>query len=578
MQSNTILWIFLAIIVVAAILYLVATIMKKKNNDKLSELEKRKIALFDLPVIEEVDEIKKMHLVGQSQNTFREWNQKWTELSTDSFAELESRIFEVENLNETFRFFKVNNAVEEAYATMDEMETEVEKIRAGLKELRESEERNSLAVQESLDRYEEIAHMVKEHPDKFGPSIRELNKRVKKVEDEFTQFVALNTAGDPMEARTILDKAEASTKELEETIQAIPHLFEDLNQVFPDQLKEIRQGYDTLLKQSYNFPDQSIPTDIEKVQDKLKKALAYLEKCEVEAVTEENDLLANLIDSLYGRMEKEIQGKAYVTENMKVIQDYIQHVRRNNRQLMIEIDHISQSYALNRNELGLSRGFQTQLEELEKEVLKTEEKVNKHETIYSRVESFLKNCFDILKEIENQQIQMSDFLNHLRTGEKLAQEKIDNFDFELRNMKRYVDKQRLPGIPADYLEFFFVATRRVEDLSKELNRIRIDMDQINQLVSYCEEDIDILEQKTNELVDSAALTEQMLQYANRYRHSHQEIEEAINQSLYLFSKEYRYKDALDEIGATLEKVEPGAFKRIEAFYMNHKENLTNYKQ
>lgn len=48
----------------------------------------------------------KMHLVGQSQNTFREWSQKWNDISTSSFAELESQIFEVENLNESFRFLK----------------------------------------------------------------------------------------------------------------------------------------------------------------------------------------------------------------------------------------------------------------------------------------------------------------------------------------------------------------------------------------------------------------------------------------------------------------------------------------
>ena len=57
-------------------------------------------------MIEEVDEVKRMHLVGQSQNTFREWNQQWTDISTKSFAELESQIFEVEELNERIRFLK----------------------------------------------------------------------------------------------------------------------------------------------------------------------------------------------------------------------------------------------------------------------------------------------------------------------------------------------------------------------------------------------------------------------------------------------------------------------------------------
>ncbi|HRL51699.1 MAG TPA: septation ring formation regulator EzrA, partial [Enterococcus aquimarinus] len=91
MESQVIIGIVIAIIAVVAVLYGVGFFMRRKNQEKLNDLEKRKEELFDLPVIEEVDEVKRMHLVGQSQNTFREWSQKWTDLSTASFAELESQ-------------------------------------------------------------------------------------------------------------------------------------------------------------------------------------------------------------------------------------------------------------------------------------------------------------------------------------------------------------------------------------------------------------------------------------------------------------------------------------------------------
>ncbi|MDR1013264.1 MAG: septation ring formation regulator EzrA, partial [Lactobacillales bacterium] len=149
-------------------------------------------------------------------------------------------------------------------------------------------------------------------------------------------------------------------------------------------------------------------------------------------------------------------------------------------------------------------------------------------------------------------------------------ERLDDFEFQLRNIKRFVEKQRLPGLPSDYLEFFFVASDRVEELANELNKIRINIDEIQQLVKYSAEDIDRLKQKTDELIDSAALAEQMMQYANRYRHTNAQIKEAINKSLMLFTDEYRYKESLDEIGTTLNEVEPGAFSRIENFYYNNR--------
>jgi len=67
------------------------------------------------------------------------------------------------------------------------------------------------------------------------------------------------------------------------------------------------------------------------------------------------------------------------------------------------------------------------------------------------------------------------------------------------------------------------------------------------------------------------LTEQMMQYANRYRHSHSEVKASIDRALLLFTQEYRYQDALDEIGTSLERVEPGAFRRLEDFYFKNRD-------
>lgn len=81
--------------------------------------------------------------------------------------------------------------------------------------MRETEERNSLAVQQALDVYEELKEKVREDEHEYGPALFELQKQIKVIEKEFTQFVTLNTSGDPVEAREVLDKAEKHTYEVE---------------------------------------------------------------------------------------------------------------------------------------------------------------------------------------------------------------------------------------------------------------------------------------------------------------------------------------------------------------------------
>ncbi|EIA6645920.1 septation ring formation regulator EzrA [Enterococcus faecalis] len=572
MKNNWIIILVLVIVIIAAVLYLIGYFMRKKNQEQLDELEVRKEALFNLPVFEEIDDIKKMHLVGQSQNSFREWNQRWVELSTRSFAELESQIYEVENQNEIFRFMKAKKAVVEANETMTEMEAEVEVIRNGLKELRESEERNSLEVQKALDVYEELSKSLKDDKASFGPAYSEIQKQLRNVEIEFTQFVTLNTSGDPIEAREVLEDAERHTYELEDLMKRIPPMYEELNETFPDQLKEIEEGYNQLLADDYVFPEQNFAEEIQHAKKRVENSMADLEKTEIAAVEVANRDTATAIDALYEVMEREIEAKKYVVTNQKIIDDYISHSLKNNRQLMIELDHVSQSYTLNNNELGRSRGFQTEIEEIIRRQKDLEPRMKEHTVPYSEIQAFYKECYKILDDIENQQLEIDASLKELRKGEKVAQEKVDEYEFRLRSIKRYVEKQRLPGLSADYLEFFYVATDRIEDLSRALNKMRINMDEINRLCDLCEDDLELLDKKTKDLVNAAALTEQMMQYANRYRHTHENIRAALDKSMYLFSTEFRYQDALDEIGTALEAVEPGAFKRIEDFYFKNINN------
>ena len=93
MSSGIVLLIVVAVILII-VAYLVGILIRKRNDSRIAQLEERKQKLFDLPIHEEIEEVKKLHLIGQSQTTFREWNQKWVDISTNSFTDIENHIFE----------------------------------------------------------------------------------------------------------------------------------------------------------------------------------------------------------------------------------------------------------------------------------------------------------------------------------------------------------------------------------------------------------------------------------------------------------------------------------------------------
>ncbi|VFA77973.1 septation ring formation regulator EzrA [Enterococcus faecium] len=150
-----------------------------------------------------------------------------------------------------------------------------------------------------------------------------------------------------------------------------------------------------------------------------------------------------MIDSLYDILEREMEAQRYVKTNQSTIAEYIKHTTKNNRQLLIELDHTSQSYTLNHNEIGRVRGFQTEVEEMERQNEQMIPQIRQHEnSLFRSAHVSIKQSFKVLEDIEKQQVEIDDSLHELRKGEKEAQEKIDTFEFKLRSLKRFVEKQR----------------------------------------------------------------------------------------------------------------------------------------
>ncbi len=58
------------------------------------------------------------------------------------------------------------------------------------------------------------------------------------------------------------------------------------------------------------------------------------------------------------------------------------------------------------------------------------------------------------------------FIKDLRKGEKVAQEKVDQYEFRIRSLKRYVEKTTLAWFASGIFRVLLCSNRRIEELSK----------------------------------------------------------------------------------------------------------------
>lgn len=564
------------IIVIGVLLvlgYVVAVLLRKRNEALLASLEERKEQLYNLPVNDEVEEVKNMHLIGQSQVAFREWNQKWVDLSLNSFADIENNLFEAEGYNNSFRFLKAKQAIGNIESQVQLIDEDIKAIRQALSELKEKEEMNSGRVVHALDMFENLQKQVASDPDAYGPALSEIEKQAENIQVEFSKFVTLNSSGDPVEAAEILDTAENHIVALTHIVEKVPAIVKDVQTTLPDQLEDLEAGHRKLLESGYHFTETDLEARFQQLHAALKANLQNVAALELDNALYENEQIQEEINALYDIFTREIESHKVVEKLVKALPGYLAHAKENNKRLAEEVERLSKTFEskeLKENHLKELEAELTAQELVVEDALKDTSETQK---AYSILQEELEAIEERLKEIEDDQIALSETLSKIEKDDTNARQKVNIYANRLHAIKRYMDKRNLPGIPQSFLTIFFTASDNTEALLAELEGRRVNIENANRLLDILTNDMTELEEETYKLVQYATLTEQLLQYSNRYRSFDDHVQAAFDEALYIFEKEYDYPASFKVISEALETVEPGVTERFVTSFEKTRESI-----
>ena len=573
MSNGQLIYLMVAIAVILILAYVAAIFLRKRNVSRLTGLEERKEQLYNLPVNDEVEAVKNMHLIGQSQVAFREWNQKWVDLSLNSFADIENNIFEAESYNNSFRFFKATHKIDQIESQIDLIEEDITSIRNALSELEKQESKNSGRVLHALDLFESLQNTVEEDSEKYGQALPEIEKQLENIQSEFSQFVTLNSSGDPVEAAAILDATENHILALTHIVDRVPGLVTTLTSTLPDQLVDLEEGYRKLLDANYHFTETDIESRFQLLYESLKKNQENIRQLELDNAEYENTQIQEEINLLYDIFTREIAAQKVVESLLSTLPTYLNHVKENNKVLVQDLERLSQTYLLPETDASHVRRIQADLSALETAVMDVVEDQSEPTQAYSVLEEQLEALQSQLKEIEDEQISVSQRLAQVEKDDINARQKANVYVNRLHTIKRYMEKRNLPGIPQSFLKIFFTASHNTEELMSELEQELVDVESVNRILEIATNDMEALEAETYNIVQYATLTEQLLQYSNRYRSFDERIQEAFNESLEIFEKEFDYHASFDKISQALEVAEPGVTNRFVSSYEKTRETI-----
>ena len=559
-----------AIILLVLVGYGAIMYLTRQQANRIKAIDEKKQKAMAIPVADNLFTLKNMNLTGQTKRTYESWQATWQTITRFQYPEIEAALVSAEQYIQRMNFIKAKEAISQADQLIDETKNSVEKVNKALEKLLESAQENRKELEEIQERYNKIRKQLLAHSFTFGPAIETLEKNLNYMELDFTKFNSLTNEGDHMEAKEILSRIEQDLLIMEEVVEKIPELNEKIKTEYEEQVSDLKDGYQRLLDEKYIFEGVDVSAEIAAVEKEIQEAKDSIGLADINEAGKKMDKVERDIEAVYAIMEKEMEAKDFVGRHTANLQKKMDHVLQSNRYVLLEIDRVSQNYFLNKNELGRAQEFEEQLLK-ENEALRYYDKMMKeHEISYSVVREYYEKISQRLSEIDKEQSELVSNLSDLRNREKEIKDSIDLYELDMRNMKRTIEKYHLPGLPKIYLDLFFSVTDRIEDLASKLNRVKIDMDEIDAISKMCEEDIEMLDNQTQAIVDNAMLTEYMIQYANRFRHSHVEIENAINKALVLFHREYDYEGALEAIRIPLNRIEAGAARKVEESYQEEK--------
>lgn len=573
MSDNLLIYLIIAVAILLLISYAVAIYVKKRNESKLAILEEKKEELYNLPVNDEVEAVKNMHLIGQSQVAFREWNQKWVDLSLNSFADIENNLFEAEGYNNSFRFFKASHQIDQIESQITLIEEDIASIRNALADLEKQEAKNSGRVLHTLDLFEELQHRVADHSEEYGQGLSEIEKQLENIQSEFSQFVTLNSSGDPVEAAVILDNVENHILALTHIVDRMPAIVTTLSKDLPDQLEDLEDGYRKLLDANYHFVETDIEARFQLLYEALKKNNENIAQLELDNADYENTQVQEEINSLYDIFTREIAAQKVVEGLVATLPTYFKHMKENNALLIKDIERLNKNYLLSESDESHVSRLQRELESYELAIEEATSNQDEPTQAYSIIEENLESLQEKLKEIEDEQISISERLARIEKDDYNARQKATIYANRLHTIKRYMEKRNLPGIPQSFLKLFFTASNNTEDLMAELDHKLVNIEAVTRILEIVTNNMETLETETYNIVQYATLTEQLLQYSNRYRSFDERIQEAFNEALAIFETDFDYRASFDKISEALEVAEPGVSKRFVSSYEKTREAI-----
>lgn len=552
-------------IVVVFCIFLAGFFIKKKYYRETDRLEEWKIDLTTRPVLDEMQKVKQLNMNGETEERFERWRSTWDEIVSVQLPNLEELLFDAEEYIDKYRFNKAKTVQADIKNALTEIEEGINSLLQEIQELVGSEEKNRLEIDNLKDSYRECKKTLLAHRHSFGNMEAYLEERLEETSKKFSQFEENTTNGNYLVAREIVLSINEQMEKTNKAIEMIPSLLMECKTVIPAQLNELKDGFKEMLSQGYGLEHIRVVEEVEKIEKELEEILSNFGQLELDEIQNTIDSWKERIDNIYNLLEAEVLAKQELNQQDKEILGMLKTARKLNNDLNNEFVQIQSSYHLQHSDMDIISKLAKRLENLFQRYDLIELKKNESEIAFSYLNDELLEVKGLLESIVSEQTAFADKLHALRKDELIARNQVKELKTKIAETIRLVSKSNVPGVPQDYKYLLEDAQDSIQQVIEKLNEKPLDIPVIQKFLEVAVLTVEKVTKRTDDLFEMVLLAEKVIQYGNRYRSKYPNVDKALKEAEEAF-RSYEYKEAFEQAAATIEKIEPGALKRMEDLF------------
>lgn len=556
--------VILAVIVVLTI----ALILRKRIYDQVDHLENWKMDITDRDVAKQIGKIKALNLSGETQEKFEIWKDRWEEIVTKSIPKTEKYLIEAEEAADRFRMKKAKDVLKDGEAHLQKVEDEIKKIMKELEELLTSEQAGREGAEELKPEIKGLKSMLSQSRYQYGKAEKYFDEALDQCEQALKQYEEMVESGNYLEANKAIQALKEETENLSDKLDSFPELLKHAKQEVPSQLTNLSSGMKEMREDGYRIKHLGFEKEIITYQEQLKDLVEQLEKADMTDVEKQLQQIEARILEMYEALEEEAVARNYIEQQSPDYEEAVQQIAATYEMAKLEIDEIKKAYYVEANDMEKFLSIGKSINSLKEDLNGLKEGLQDDKKSHAELKKKIEEGFERISDLESQQKSFEKSIANLRKDELEARDALVAMRGQLTDLNRRLKKSNIPGVPSYIWTEFETAFQKNEQVMRELETYPLDMNNVQHALMEAKKSVEQAGEKVDMMLDQANLTEQVIQYANRYRSKYDALDNKLKESERLF-RNYEYELSLEHAVKAVEEIDPGALKKIEAYYMEN---------